>query len=93
MPKFKYKVEDHGNGFMVIRNKANSLKWPKFSGVSPDEAREELAEYIGKKKARKHAFARPLLYGGKSACWLAVSPGEYWEGAERRSDSELPARR
>ncbi len=91
--KFKYRVEDHGNGFMVIRNKHNSLKWPKFQGVTPEEARAELSEYIGKKKAQKHAFARPMLYNDKSACWLSTAPGEFWEGAERRSDSDLPYER
>lgn len=86
----KYWVEDHGNGFMVIRKKHNSLKWPEFQGVTPDEARAVLVEYVGKKESKRHRFACPTLYEGRSACWLSKGPCEAWEGATDYAGKPLP---
>lgn len=85
----KYEVQDHGNGFMIKRKRHNLLTWPKYKGVTPDEARKVLTEYIGKKKARKHAFARPMQFEGRSACWLTTAPFEYPDGSAVRSASDL----
>ena len=77
--KFKYEVEDHGNGFMVIRDKANALEWPKFQGVTPDEARKVLRDYVD--DVEPYKFACPTHYDGRSACWLSIEPGALWDGA------------
>jgi hypothetical protein len=87
--RITYAVEDHGNGFMVIRDTHNTAKWPKYQGVAPREARKVLREYVGKREAKSHGFAVPVQYEGRSACWLAKGPGEVWDGATDSTGAPL----
>lgn len=91
MSKIKYDIEDHGNGYMVIRRKPFNLQsWPKFEGVGLQEAMQALRDVIGKKAAKPYRFGIPNTYEGKSACWLGEGPSESWDGRLSSGGSPVP---
>lgn len=72
----KFKVEDHGNGFMVIGT------------LNPQKARKVLKDYVD--KVKRYRFATPTYYGGRSACWLTTHPGAHWEDSLDHAGKPLP---
>jgi spermidine synthase len=67
MVKSKIKVEDHGNGFMVVG--VQTIK----------KARKVLRDYVD--DVEPYRFACPTYYDGTSSVWLSTGPGEHWDGA------------
>lgn len=72
MPKKRtpdLKVENHGNGFMVVGTNRIDL------------AREELSQYDTPEPWSRYAFALVTHYNGDSAVWLSTGPAENFDGA------------
>jgi hypothetical protein len=74
--KVRITVEDHGNGFMVVGTSDYS------------EAARILSEYVD--NIGDYQFACPTHYEGRSACWLATTPGANWEGSLDLTGEPLP---
>ena len=74
--KAKVRVEDHGNGFMVV------------GVLAPDDARKVLDDYVD--NIEDYRFACPTHYDDRSCCWLTTEPGAVWDGATYPTGEPMP---